>query len=300
MRLDRLLMWVVAASAALGGPQVLDAQSIRMRYEPAVGQRILTLWWFDVTSTVSEGTDGVDDLIVESTGTRSLSHRVIDVRSDQRVLEIRRDSMSVRTKLESGAWVVSADSSGAQTGVRLTMDDRMRVLDVEGLSEGATGYAQLIAFRAFSTGMEFTLPEQSVDVDQTWASDVVLPLHEPTGIEEEPEVSMWLQRVGDLVARGTFTLDSLVDRGTDTLAFLRVHGTFLPTTIASAAEAAEGRARISGSFAGRIIWSTGWSAFVSGGLRTQVHMATFVGTPQDEAPGLSATVDVSSRFQVRR
>jgi hypothetical protein len=175
----------------------------------------------------------------------------------------------------------------------------MRVLDVERLAGEAMGPARLVPFRAFSTGMEFALPEPPVDVGQSWVSDVVLPLHEPSGIEGEVEVSPWLQRVGDLVARSTFTLDSLVDRGTDTLAFLRVQGTFLPMTIASAVEAAEGRARVGGSLAGRMIWSTGWSAFVSGAVRTRVSVATFLGAPQDESPGVSATVDVTSRFQVR-
>lgn len=301
MRRSRRLMLVVVAGVMAGGPRVLDAQqSIRMRYTPVVGQRILTLWWFDVTSTVSdEGAGGADDLTVESTGTRSLSHRVIDVQGDQRILEIRSDSMHVRTKLESGAWAVRPDSTGMSAGVRLTVDGRMRVLDVERLAGGATS-ARLVPFRAFSTGMEFALPESPVDVGQSWVSDVVLPLHEPNGIEGEVEVSTWLQRVGDLVARSTFTLDSLVDRGTDTLAFLRVQGTFLPTTIASAVEAAEGRARVGGTFAGRMIWSTGWNAFVSGAVRTQVHVATFLGTPQDESSGVSATVDVTSRFQVRQ
>jgi len=299
MRRSHRVVWAVAACIVLGGPRALDAQqSIRLRYTPTVGQWVQTLWWFDVTSTISEGTSGEDGLTIESAGIRSLSHRVIEVQGDRRVLEITRDSMRLRTRPVNGVWVVLADTGSSQR-VRLTLDDRMRVLDVQLLTEGTAGHTQLEMFRAFSTGLEFALPEQPVGVGQTWASDVVLPFDDPTGIEEEPGVSTWLRRVGEMVARSTFTLDSLVDRGADTLAFLRVQGTFLPTTIASAAEAAEGRARISGAFGGRMIWSTGWNAFVSGALRTQVHMATFVGTPQDEAPGLSVSVDVSSRFQVR-
>jgi len=301
MRLSNCVAWAVAAGITLGGPRTVDAQqSIRLRYTPTVGQWLQTLRWFDVTSTISEGPGGEDSLTIQSTGVRSLSHRVMDVQDNRHVLEVTRDSTRVRTRPEGGVWAVRADTGGSQDRARVIVDDRMRVLDAQLLTEEMAGHATLESFRAFSTGLEFTLPEQSVAVGQEWASDVVLPFDEPTGIEEEPGVSTWLRRVGDIVARSTFTLDSLVDRGTDTLAFLHVQGTFLPTTISSAAEAAEGRARIAGAFGGRMIWSTGWNTFVSGAIRTQVHMATFVGMPQDEAPGLTVSVDVSSRFQVRR
>jgi len=129
---------------------------------------------------------------------------------------------------------------------------------------------------------------------------VHIPLDEPTGVEGEPGVSVWLSRVGDIVARSTLALDSLVDRGADTLAFLRVQGTLLPTTVASAAEAAEGRARLTGGFGGRLIWSTGWDAFVSGAVRLRVRMVTFAGPPNTEVPDFTLDVDASSRFQVRR
>jgi hypothetical protein len=252
----------------------------------------------DVTSTIREAS-AEGDVTVEASTILSMTHQVVDGQDGRRVLEITRDSSRVRTRPAEGTWVLQEDSGATLTKVRLTIDERMRVLDLQPLTNEPADLVQLATFRAFSTGLEFALPEHPVSRGESWISDIVIPFDDPTGVEEEPGVSTWIGRIGDLIARSTFTLDSLAARGSDTLAFLQLQGTFMPTTISSAAEVAEGRARVSGALSGRLIWSTGWSAFVSGALRSHVRMVTFVGVPGDETPGLSLSVDASSRFQVR-
>ncbi len=293
-------MYAAAWAVLLVTPAVEAQQTISLRYAPQVGQYAQTVWWFDVTGTVNDARPGSVNWAVETTGLRSLTHRVTEVDGDRRVLEVTRDSVRVRTRPIDGVWTSVTDTGGRRPRARLVLDERLRVITVQALESDTETQAAPDGFRAFATGFELALPDRPVSVGQRWAADIVLRLDEPTGFEEEPGVSTWLHRVGDLVVRSTFTLDSLVDRGADTLAFLQVQGTFLPTTIASAVEAAEGRARVSGAFAARMIWSTGWNAFVSGAMRSQVLMATFVGTPQNEAPELSLTLVTSNRFQVRR
>jgi len=289
----------VTCAALATAPPAAAQETILLRFRPAVGHAMQTLWWFDVTSTISGGRAD-DDLTMETNGVQSLTLRVIGVDGERRTLEVTRDSMRVRTRPLEGTWRASADTGGARPRARLTVDERLRELDFQVANADSLTSAQIGAMRAFSTGFEFAFPEQAVMVGQVWAADIVIPLDKPTGVEGEPGVSLWLSRVGEIVARSTLTLDSLVDRGTDTLAFLQVQGTLLPTTVASAAEATEGRARLTGAVAGRLIWSTGWHAFVSGAVRLQVRMVTFAGPPDSEIPDFTLDVDVSSRFQVRR
>jgi len=301
MRLERWTFGAAVTCAALATALPAAAQeTILLRFRPAVGHSMQTLWWFDVTSTISSGRVGDDDLTMETNGVQSLTVRVIGADGDRRTLEVTRDSIRVRTRPLEGTWRAWADTGGARPRARLTVDERLRGVDFQVANADSLTTAQIGALRAFSTGFEFTFPEQAVAVGQVWAADIVIPLDEPTGVEGEPGVSLWLSRVGEIVARSTLTLDSLVDRGTDTLAFLQVQGTLLPTTVASAAEATEGRARLTGAVAGRLIWSTGWHAFVSGAVRLRVRMVAFAGSPDTEVPSFTMNVDTSSRFQVRR
>lgn len=292
---------LILTCLVVAGPAAPSAQeSIRLRYTPSAGERVQTVSWFEVSSRVTESGGTRDVFWIESAGLRGLSHRVIEAQGQQRVLEVVWDSMRVRTRPQDGAWTVTVDTMGPRTLARLTLDDRMRVTAAQLRAEGVAGVARLATLRTFASGLEFALPEDRVVVGQQWMSDVVLPFDLPTGLEQDPQIGPWLPQIVDILARSTFTLDSLVDRGADTLAFLSVHGSFLPMAIASVESLAAGRARVNGAFGGQLIWSTGWSAFVSGALRTRLRMATFVGTPRDEVQQLSLHVDGTRRFQVRR
>jgi len=200
-----------AAWAILGSSPAAEAQqTILLRYAPQLGQYAQTIWWFDVTSTIGDARQAAPEWTVETAGLRSLTHRVTDAEGDRRALEVTSDSVRVRTRPMDGVWTAVTDTGGRRPRARLILDERLRVLEVQILASGPDEPAASEGFRAFATGLEFALPDQPVSVGQQWAADIVLRLDEPTGLEEEPGVSTWLQRTGDLVARSTFTLDSLM------------------------------------------------------------------------------------------
>ena len=285
---------VLSASTVLGAE---SQQTIQLRYRPSTGPAVHTLWRYEATSTIR---DGEDALTIEAAGLRSLTHRVLDVTDSLRLVEVTRDSVRLRRRPRGGVWTMVPDSGLSRATARLAVDDRLRVQRLELRSAQPGRASPTGTLRAFAAGLELAFPEEPQTPGATWTADVVVPLNEPIGLEQELGVSSWVEQAVDIVARSTLTLDSIVVRGTDTLVYLEVRGSLLPTMLASAPEASVGRARLSGGLAGRLIWSTGWQTFVSGALRVQMRVTTFAGIPQDEVAGLTLEADITTRFQVRR
>jgi hypothetical protein len=272
-----------------------EAQTVLLRFRPPVGTRVHTLWQVEVQSTLTEGA-GLPVLRAEAAGMRSISSRVLELRDDARVVRVERDSARYRWRAAAGPWVAVADTGSAAPSALLVVDDRLRVSE-SGTPAPAGARSEL---RAFAGGLETPLPEGPVAAGDSWSADIVVPLVEPTGLEDEPDVGRWLARADAMVARSTFTVDSLVDRGRDTLAYLVVRGTFLPATQVAAVEAAEGRSRLDGTFAGQFIWSTGWQAYVSGAVRIALRLQVLRGLPPDEEVSYGMISEISSRFRVRQ
>jgi hypothetical protein len=285
----------------LGGvPRAAAAQeSILLRYNPQPGAWVRQIWWSEVTSTILDEGGGKGDLSVEAVGVQSITSRVLEIDDNRRVLEVTRDSLRARVRQFGGIWRTSADTSGPKPSAQLVVDDRLRVTDLRAPAGVSLSRRHRETLRAFAAGFELALPEQPITVGQTWSADVIYPIDEPLGVEDEPDIATWFSRWDDIVARSTFQLDSLVPRGTDTLAYLRVQGRFVPATIAPPAELSAGRARLDGTFGGTLIWSTSWNAFVSGAVRSLVGMTAFQGPPEQERPAFTLRLDIISRLQVR-
>ncbi|MDH3455729.1 MAG: hypothetical protein OER90_02710 [Gemmatimonadota bacterium] len=298
--MHRETLTVVVAAGCLWLATTLGAeaqQSIRLRYQPGAGSVVHTLWRYEATSTVR---DGGDALTIEAAGLRSLTHRVLEVTDGVRLVEVTRDSVRLRRRPRGGMWTQVPDVGLAPDIAVVAVDDRLRVQRLELRSAQSASASPAGTLRAFAAGLELAFPEEPQTPGATWTADLVVPLNEPIGLEQELGVATWVEQAVDIVARSTLTLDSIVVRGTDTLVYLEARGSLLPTTLASAPEAGVERARLSGALGGRLIWSTGWQTFVSGALRVQMRMATFAGLPQDEVAGRTLETDITTRFQVRR
>ena len=105
-----------------------------------------------------------------------------------------------------------------------------------------------------------------------------------------------------MVAHARYTLDSLTVRAADTLAFLSVVGVLQPASISQEDEAAAGTAAITGNFGGYLIWSTAWSAFVSGASRLRMVLDLRVEPTGEEAGrsyGFGMRMDLRNRFRVQ-
>ena len=292
----RTLRNLLVVAGCLGTlPVPVVAQSVWLRFTPNPGMRVHTLWHFDVRSTLGDG--GTTALSIEGAGARSLTYRVIEYGPQTALVEVAADSMRFRWRPIGAPWQTVADTGGVRPTMRIRVDERLRA--PEQVATGQLPPRQRSALLAFAGGFESVLPEQAVQAGSDWTADVVFPWAEPTGLEGEPQIGEWIRRAGPMIARMTFRVDSVVDRGADTLAFVAFDGPFVPATMAPAAERAEGSARVTGAAAGKFIWSTGWRTWVSGSLTYTIRMAVRKGLAPDEETAYTVVNRVESRLQVR-
>lgn len=285
---------VVAAFLATM-PASVGAQSVWLRFTPNPGLRVHAVWNFDVRSTLEDG--GVTALSVEGAGARSLTYRVVEYGPQTALVEVTADSMRFRWRPNGAPWQTAADTGGVRPMMRIRVDERLRA--PEQTAAGQFSPRLRTALLAFAGGFEAVLPEQAVQAGSEWTGDAVFPWAEPTGFEGEPQIGEWITRAGPMIARMTFRVDSIVDRGADTLAFVAFDGPFVPATMAPAEERAAGSARVTGAVAGKFIWSTGWQTWVSGSLAYTIRMAVRRGVSPDEEAVYTVVNQVESRLQVR-
>lgn len=286
---------LLAIAALAGAPPTAGAQTVALRFRPPVGLEAQLLWQIEVRSTLTEGSD-VPVAEAEADGTRRLSYRVTGAGESGRRIRVERDAVRYEWRSSPRDWTDAAGAAEPAVAADLLIDRRLRV----SMADGPAGARERAELSAFAGGFEAPLPEEPVGAGDSWTADVVMPLAEPTGFEAEPELGRWLARVDAMIARATFAVDSLVDRGSDTLVYLRVRGTFLPASLVAALEAAEGRSRVDGGFTGQLIWSTGWHMYVSGALRRSLRLQVLRGLPPDEEVTYGMTSDTSLRFRIRR
>jgi hypothetical protein len=276
-------------------PSAVRAQDVLLRFAPDPGLQVHAVWYFDVSSTLQEA--GVPVLATEGAGGRSVTYRVVEQGASTALVEVTADSLRFRWRPDGAPWQTIADTGGVRPATRIRVDERLRAQ-----SQTLTGQFTprlRTALLAFAGGFEAPLPEVPVRRGTEWTSDAVFPWVEPTGLEDEPGIGDWIERAGPMIARATFRVDSVVDRGTDTLAYVGFEGQFLPATMAPAAEAADGRARVTGACSGKFIWSTGWRTWVSGSLAYTIRMAVREGIPDAEETAFTVVSEVTSRLQVR-
>ncbi len=287
--------WLVSALAVLV-PAMLDAQEVTLRFAPPAGMRVHVLWHFDVRTTLVEP-DGRTTLSTAGTGSRSLTYRVLADTSAGTALEVTLDSVRFRWRPDGALWTTLADTGGPRPQAELLVDPRLRVAAARCSSADC---ASLPALRAFAGGFEAPLPQEPVGQAREWTAETVVPLSEPTGLDAEPGVGPWLARTEAMITRATFAVDSIVDRGSDTLAYIALRGTFLPAILAARPDTDGSRARVSGAVAGRLIWSTGWHTWVSGALRYTLQLQVLERTRGGERVAYTVNSEITSRLRVRQ
>jgi hypothetical protein len=203
---------------------------------------------------------------------------------------------SARAREEGGEWEDQEPGTFPLTSADLVLDDRMNVLEFD-MARGEE-QPMLEGMLRGPTGFEVVFPEEPVEVGSSWTVDTRLPFGatgDLTGGQvpiEEPEI----------VAHARYTLDSLVVRAADTLAFLSVVGVLEPAEASETEEGLTGTASIEGNFGGYLIWSTAWSAFVSGSSRLRMVLdMQFEGEEElgDVTLGFGMRLDLRNRFRVQ-
>jgi hypothetical protein len=271
-----------AMSVALIWGNTATAQgALRLRHEPVQDLRVRTI--FQTVTRI----DGVGRA-VEAADLGVMSGVALAGVEGELVWHLAYDSLIIRTREATGEWSQFSVPGAASAWAQVYMDSRQRVSRVL-RDEPVVGITDLVGV---FTGMpDLALPEGTLRVGETWSGEITI---EPLGgiatvgsVPELPAVTVVSQ----------LTLDSIVRRARDTLGFISVLGRVQPTSIVTINGEQPGRLTLSGDLLGNLVWSTGWSLFVSGARRMSLRMERGSAGVQSEKEII--TVVKTTRHQVR-
>jgi hypothetical protein len=236
----------------------------------------------------------LDTLTIEATRLESAT-QFADAAANRRFsIVLQYDSVRARMRPRGGLWQLLEEEENEIAPVRTVLDERMRVLQAEFLDSPHLQASRAHMVRGLSGGVLVTLPPGPVSRGVPWMTEVAYPFSVLRSIGEEEGVP----RLGELVAQATANIDSLADRGRDTLYYLTVTGSFAPAQFASLLSGVPAATTASGSFASMLVWSSSWSAFISSASRVVLWMDVR-GDPNAGAASSRVRFDVITRSQVR-
>lgn len=278
---------------AVGGADALGQRAQAIRFNPAAGSRVHTIWRTEILmSVVDAGGSPVDTLAAEATRLESVT-RFVDATDDGRYsVELQYDSVRARKRLRGGTWHDVEPSDLELASVRVLLDDRARLLDAEFVYLPHETASQGEVMRGFVGGTYMHLPEGPVAADSSWSSVLRIPLMALASVAHPEGVPSG----GDLAARVTARVDSMAIRQTDTLAFISLQGSIVST--GGDGGGPHTGIAADGSVAATLVWSSGWDAYVTGAVRGLVAFTR----PRDSESELAAPelrFDMTTQFQVR-
>src|SRR5262245_29697127 len=258
-RMCRELLAIVALAVAMphsAGYAVQDP--VQLRFQPPLGsgppmsaELRMKLIWIGLPTLP-------DSTPVEVNNRMMLNLRVVERRGIQHLVQWTLDSTRIRVKIGDGARNDVSLPTVQHRGIRLLMDERARIVAAPGLNPGSTiDSSYILALQASASGFEATLPDEPVTVGGSWT------LGTRFRIGPELGAATGFTTTALLPGRMTVTLDSLVPRGADPLAYLSTEGTLSNTIMPVKGPAGSGTATLAGAFAGALLWSTSWSNYVS-------------------------------------
>ena len=244
-----------------GSPAAAQSQAV-LRFVPELGRITRTLTEVKTTTTLVGFPAVPDRAAFEEETWISVTQRVARMGEDGAVVQVTMDSIRGRVRLAGEPWTDAADTSLIGRSAQAIVSPRFGVVGIR--STGPRDGEILQALGAFAAGLDFAFPEGPVTAGATFATGGRLRARfrtdSATGLAIDEVV------FGDLA----LTLDSAVAAGAELLGYLHFQGTLTPRTAAVAGESGDVVTALSGAFAGRLVWSEQWGAFVSGAVRIRV------------------------------
>ncbi len=265
MRPDRGATSAIGAAMALAMVTVPAASQVPFRFEfrpdPVLTVRTIVESRGDVLLV---GLPGLSDSVAaEWESLAGLTRRIQAGATDPYAISLTFDSVRTRFRWRRGTWRDVPLVPAPPLRLEFVTDARLSVFGPTAVEDSA----RAILVSGAATLAHLALPEQPLTPGGEWSADFVFPFALQIPGEEPGRIA------GLMTGPGIGTLDSLVLRGSDTLAYLSVRGRFVPTSAQTTVElgGSPALAEVWGGFAGQFIWSTAWSAFVSVALTTRVN-----------------------------
>jgi hypothetical protein len=199
------------------------------------------------------------------------------------------DSVWTRRRSSNGPWKTVVDSAFAREPVALVVSPRLTAASVSG---GGPAEAVLRALYGMVAGPGFAFPDSLVAVGSTFPTGASIVTR--VRIPAETGVAVDQRAYADL----TLTLDSLQHTEGDEIAYLSFAGNFDPRAISQESERGSTQITLSGSYAGRLVWSTAWNAITSVAARLHVEGAIRLQRPGG-AVDAHAVWETTLRHQLR-
>lgn len=275
----------VALVLLLGLPGGVWAQdSVRLRYAPEFGTTVHRLFQSHTrmsSSTDSTGEEGASSR--ETVDLGGMEQVAVKGPDGEPIAHLAFDSLRTRTRDGAGPWHEFVWTGLDSMWVQVWLDPW---LQVERVHAGTVSPTKGLLVHLLTGLPNLVLPDRWLQAGDGWTALHAVPL---TGVVARG----WGDTTPDtLVARTAFHVDSIVMRGADTLTYIGLSGAFIPQTAAGATPLSS-----DGALAGSLIWSQGWSTFVSAAVRLRVNLRAEVGEGSPRAARI--TLETTTRHQVR-
>jgi hypothetical protein len=289
--LNRVAGGVVAAILSAGG--LAAQQPVTVQWTPRLGAVVRTVTSSRGTMVfreVNEAGQAIGDSVAgEMTSLSGITHRIVDQRAGEVVVEVRYDSLRTRVHLMGQEWKDELVSGTGETAQRVAMDLRLRP------SQGVDGglAADPVSDGGIASWHGVELPDHPVVPGETWTVTTVYRL--PAQLSGLLEIAI----KDSIIAAATVRLDSVASRPADSLMFFTVQETLPPMTLPVVDAGDSGTVELAGAQAASLVWSTGWQAFVSGASQARV-VGQLRSGKAGAAPRLARiNWAISTRLQVR-
>ncbi|MFQ5702599.1 MAG: hypothetical protein ACE5HT_01100 [Gemmatimonadales bacterium] len=238
--------------------------------------------------------DGSDTVRVVATRLESLTEEITAVAGDRYSVRLTYDSVRARLRPAGGTWKILDPGPREEATVRVVLGPTMQVLaSAEYIDQPNVNVSDSEALRGMAGGFQLSLPDTLVAVGGSWTAELKYPITVLASVAGD----LGVPNTGELMSLATVTLDSVTARGTDRLSYMTVRGRFHPTRIESSAQDA-GVADVAGSLVATLIWSSGWNAYVSGGVRMVINLVTYNDT-NDKDVTSRLRFEIATQFQLR-
>ncbi len=276
-------------------PGVAESQiGEALRFDPQQNALIHTVSHSEIEMMLMAG-DGSDTVTVEATRLESLTAEIVAAVPGRYSIRLMYDSVRARMKPLGGVWRIVEPGPRDALMARVVLGSRMQVLaSAEYIDEPNVDVSNAEALRGLAGGFQLSLPDSLVSAGSSWTTQLRYPVTVMASIGGNQGVPT----SGELLSDATVSLDSVVRRGTDKLSYMTVRSRFEAMRLESTAGSDSGYVDVSGGLAATLIWSSGWSAYVSGAARVTMNLV-FRAESDPTAVMSRLRFDITTRFQVR-